>query len=501
VSDIIRDAIIRLHLELVKGGVDTSDLSGVTKAIEQQQSAVKKVGQEIEQNKRSAKEFATAMKAVPEDWGKLFKSKSEAQNFAYQQYGDRGQQYLKDDPEHIAYLKRMQDLQGGAGDKAEEFGRKTELSYQQAGRGALQLTRGLAMLATSSGEVTQKMLQNLIAIEGASQLVTGVAGLAKFSSGLDLLGKSALGATGLIAAGLGIATAYGAELEKETKRLEGLDQRYQKLREHGATLARQQESIKTTSTSVGADETSVEVDRIAKQAAQLAEIRNRRGELGSAASESESARLAARQQRESAESLIKKNELNTSGGRQFWDFLNSPSIWGPLGRKSQGDLLKEQRNRAAGRETAAGGEESGFIGSSIEQANRERDILQKQRDDAIRQEEERGKLREQALKDQMSSESPFDKSRNKMAKSMFDVRQFQIQQELENTGTTKATDFAYGRSFEQQQGLGIQNETAGNVQRIKQDTDKSLAIVADIIRSLSEQLARLKSELDAAHDN
>src|SRR4051794_16448606 len=137
--DIIRDAIIRLRLEMAKGGFDSSE---AVKVFEQQVAAAKKVEQQIEKNKQSFKQFGGV---VPEDWGKLFKGRADAQNFAYQQYGDRGAQYLKDDPAHIAALKRMELLEK-EGEKTEEFGRKSEASYVQAGRGVLQLTRGLAML-------------------------------------------------------------------------------------------------------------------------------------------------------------------------------------------------------------------------------------------------------------------------------------------------------------------------------------------------------------------
>src|ERR1044072_3850696 len=104
-NDVIREATILIRYKAEKSKLEGPELSQAVKAHEE-------IAKASERTARAYRHTATAAKdlppAVPADWDKLFKSRADARNFAYQQHGERGLNYLKDDPEHIATLKRHQ---------------------------------------------------------------------------------------------------------------------------------------------------------------------------------------------------------------------------------------------------------------------------------------------------------------------------------------------------------------------------------------------------------
>src|SRR4051812_40434646 len=134
-SDVIRQAVIELTLRLKKEGLDGGS-GGLNKFYEQQTKAAKEAEKQTQQKNRTMRESA-----------------------------------------HVH----------------EEFGRRSALAFAHAGHGALQLTRGIALLAASGEGDTKKLLENLVKIEGAVSVARGAANLARLAAEFGPVGVAVSG--------------------------------------------------------------------------------------------------------------------------------------------------------------------------------------------------------------------------------------------------------------------------------------------------------------------
>lgn len=108
--------------------------------------------------------------------------------------------------EQITASQEIRPVMQEAGRTTEEFGVKSVQSFAKAGRGALQLTRAIALFAASNEQDTQRILQGLISIEVG---VSAVGGAYKLLSSSVLVGVAA-SLTPVTATILAIGTALTA---------------------------------------------------------------------------------------------------------------------------------------------------------------------------------------------------------------------------------------------------------------------------------------------------
>lgn len=144
-SEVIRDAIIRLRLEQSKSKLESPDIANLKRSYEDQAKGAKRVQEQVKENVRVMRE---------------------------------------------ATHTNM------------EFGARSAKSFAQAGSSVLQFSRGLALMAASGSKDTQKLLENLVKIEAGVALLKGGAGLLKFVGNLTPVGRAIAVVTGLVTAGV-----------------------------------------------------------------------------------------------------------------------------------------------------------------------------------------------------------------------------------------------------------------------------------------------------------
>jgi hypothetical protein len=106
---------------------------------------------------------------------------------------------------------------GQAAATTDTFGAKANESFTVAGRGAMQFSRGLALMAAAGGDSTQKMLQDILLLEAATQLGTGAANIARYAENWGGLGLAVAG-TGIALAGVVLGSEqFNAITEKGIK--------------------------------------------------------------------------------------------------------------------------------------------------------------------------------------------------------------------------------------------------------------------------------------------
>lgn len=156
-GDVIRDAIIRLKIELQKTRIESPEFSTVKRAYEEQAKSVKEVGKATEETQRVVKESAHHHKA---------------------------------------------------------FGEEAYHSYKHAAEGAIGFARGIALLTASGEEDTRKLLESFAKIEAATALAKGAMNLSKFAAGFGPLGIAVAAVSAVATTGALVWSRY-AEAERK----------------------------------------------------------------------------------------------------------------------------------------------------------------------------------------------------------------------------------------------------------------------------------------------
>jgi hypothetical protein len=219
-SDVIRDALIRIRYEVEKSKLEGPEFSQVAKAHEEVAKAQREVRGTTAALTKEIDVNAIGAQRAGESWT---------------EYTARVQEAITAQSGMAEENKRVRTSFAETSAAHEEFARRSDVSWQTAGRGALQFTRGLALMATSSGETTQKMLENIVKIEAASQLVQGTANIAKFAAGFGPLGMGVAAVSALAAVGATVWDVYAGSEEKAAKATEKHRQEAAKLEEQLAS--------------------------------------------------------------------------------------------------------------------------------------------------------------------------------------------------------------------------------------------------------------------------
>lgn len=173
-SEIIRDAIIRLKLETQRSRIEMPEVDKISRSYEEQRIASEQVRTSVENTQTSVKEAAETNK---------------------------------------------------------RFGVESARAFKDGLEGAIQLTRGMALMSAASEEDTRKLLEMFAKIEAATALTRGVINLGKFAEAFGPIGI----AVGLTTAAVGVGVAawqkYRAELEETKRKADELEDAIARVRE------------------------------------------------------------------------------------------------------------------------------------------------------------------------------------------------------------------------------------------------------------------------------
>jgi hypothetical protein len=291
VSEVIRDAIIRLRLEQGRSKLESPDVANLKRSYEEQAKGAKDVQERVKESVRTTKEATRT---------------------------------------------------------SVEFGARSAKSFAQAGSGALQFSRGLALAMSSGDENTQRLLGNLVKIEAAVATLKGGAQLLKFGPIVTA-----------IAAAVGVATVawtrYNSQLEESKKKHEALREGKEKLNRE---IANEVSLLNRRATAMQGD---------------MADITGMRGRFDQTPKEREQSlnrqRWLLAQQRSESESRLKENTEGMAGmfaglptsianrdfQRQQLDF-----------HRREIEILSEQRDIDQQRRQDAQATQLGYIGKPPE---------------------------------------------------------------------------------------------------------------------------------------
>lgn len=215
-SEVIRDAVIRLRLELQKAKLESPDMGGLKRGYDDQKKAIK------ETEKATSESARTIQKHTEVN---------------------------------------------------EDFGRRSFQSFAHAGHGALQLARGIALMSASGEEDTRKLLESLVKIEAAVNIARGAANLAKFAGEFGALGAAVAGVTVVATAGAAVWSHYAGVVAKATEELKKNKEAHKAASEAESNLQRQRDRNVSQGRAAATD-TLRDPDKLRK--AQEDELRDRR---------------------------------------------------------------------------------------------------------------------------------------------------------------------------------------------------------------------------------
>lgn len=193
-SQVIRDAVIRLKWEQSKAKLEAPDYAPAKRAAEEVKKATVEASAAAKESSRSANTWAAGLRTVSAEY-------KQAQ--AGQQAWAAG----------LAKIKGEQAGAAGATVEAtratvehtrvtQEFGFKSVIHFREAGEGALRMTRGLALLSASGSESLQKLVRQVAIAQGALDIFAGGFKLVTFASKFGQVGLAIAGVTAALSAGV-----------------------------------------------------------------------------------------------------------------------------------------------------------------------------------------------------------------------------------------------------------------------------------------------------------
>jgi hypothetical protein len=297
-----------------------------------------------------------------------------------------------------------------------------------------------------------------------------------------------------VAAAAGSWMLHAQQVERNKKLLEDLASTYDRASKAETKFFAERDMIAGNARTEQTEATQSPSALRAARARELAAIRSGRSEAGTVLANTRASRRGATL---AAERL--RSEASLYPESRWQDFL----LYGPSEAFQNGgdrvayhDRLMKEAQRQEGRARGYGQTEQTSLEQQLAMAGRERDILQKQRDDEIAQEQSRAAAQIANIHSMMSD--PNQKAAIATATAQFTAQQFALSQQAEATGLVPS-GFAYGRSFEQQQGWQVTSASQGNIEQIKRNFETGVKAMIDISAAFQTQLAKLKSDLAAAH--
>jgi hypothetical protein len=433
-SDVIRRAIIELELKLKKSQINAPELSGIKRVYEEQVKGAKQVEQQTKSSSRVIQEAA---------------------------------------------------------ERHEEFGRKSVLAFAHAGHGALQLTRGLALLSASGQEDTQKLLESLVQIEGAVAFAKGAASLGKFAAEFGPVGAAVAGLTAIVSVGAGVWSHYRSEVAKSEEALKKVAEAQAKA---GESERQQQIARQRIASQAQAASTDAELDpsrRFAALNAELTARRAARAERGQLGRNTE----AVIRREEGLAALFGRRAIAAAGPRDMDQVARGggPGFGSPASFQAEA----ERHAKSAEQHRQFRSQE---IEADIADAEREQQLLQDRTQARLDQAKQREEAQLENVRRYVNPESPNDKAAVALATAQFQSQQLALSQQMESTGRIPS-GFAYGRTFEQQQGFQISAGARNEENTIREEGSKAAKEIVEVLKEFRNTLVEFKKQVDSGNDH
>ncbi len=384
----------------------------------------------------------------------------------------------------------------------EDFGRRSFTAFAHAGHGVLQLGRGLALLSASSEQDTQKILESLLKIEAGVSIAKGGANLIKFASEFGVLGIAVAGAGAAVAAGATIWSHFHDEVERSEAALKKVAEAHKVASEAERQLMHEREQNQIRGRASQSDAEADPVKRRAAQAEELAKLRAERAERAESAANTEKAIAKAEEAARSAE--INAGKFTEGGGVSLDDVARGG---GPrYGTTREGSLKEAERQKKVADDLRKQRESQ--VESDMAGAQREKDILDEQRNAQTEQIRKQEENRIAAMRKADENASPQDKARREMEDLRYNMQRQQFNATQPSFGgamgfglfgaTGAAAMGTMGAATPQDiREAGTHAQANRDVDKVNEESTKAVKQVAAILTTLNDELAKLK----VAHPN
>ncbi len=457
-SEVIRRAIVEMEIRQKRGG-GASD-AGIKRGFEEQTKASKEIERQHDRNNRAARESARAH---------------------------------------------------------EEFGQKSVRALAQAGQGALQFTRGLALMATSGQEDTQKLLENLIKIEAAVAILGGAGRAAKampeIRTGIlaatvafdrflvtATASQTVVAALGIVmapiaAAGAAIAGSWALqnrEIERQKKLLEGLRQEHNKASQAESALMAAQAANKVVGRSAMTDANLSPTERMAAQDRELKQIREERQYIRD---ETKASDEAARQLRQKAGR--NRSERETLPDSLFRGLMMGWSSAGAIGEATaKRDRLLKDATEMEGTANQFTGRASMSAQHGFALAQREKQILDERSSYRISQVRSRENQQIEGMRHADQTLDPMEQWQRNNEKYMFEMQK-KRQQPFVDAFAPGMSQIHKSMSMQDLREGGIHMQANEDAQRIQQEGTEAVQAMIGVLNYMKEEATRFRAEVTA----
>lgn len=414
---------------------------------------------------------------------------------------------LQEDKELESVRKSLKETSGAY----EEFGRRSTAAYQSSLEGVSNLTRGLALLGTDGTADAHRLLEKVVAIQGAVDVMRGGMQLAR-------LGPVVGGVTGTVLAGAAAWMAYSNQIEKSKKALKELDDIARAHREgEDRTRASQAENNRRSKTEI-TDAAILAETREKRRKEEESDIRKSLAETATmrsayeAAAAKESAFGAAAKGREASYRDMASESFWKGSPLQSWRLTDRANREKEAAEKSAknyeenlGNQLRGGEQEAADRRRLLGIEQSRYQDnvSAIERSRDAEQAILRGRLDAMRAADDAMSPTARAKRER--EDDQYNRKRGQFAGAIGGLPTFAgpggdlINSALGMAATTTPQQIREG-------GLQYQGFAAGlnadkQITDVSQAFEKTFADMRDMIRRVDNANAELKRKLDSAHTN
>lgn len=279
----------------------------------------------------------------------------------------------------------------------EEFGRRSSYAYSRGLGGIMEFGRGLALMVADGTEGNEKLLQSIVKIQAGTDLLRGGFLMAR-------LGPELRGVAAVVSAGAAAWLLYSQQVERAKQQLKELATEHAKAIQAEEKFQAEQAHLAAKTRGDRTDATQVPSARRAAQAAELAAIRNERGEFTSGIGGIDASRQATERGAERARSQA------SALPRSFFDSIMTGEFFEDHGstRAAEGILRRQSLEKRAGIMAKSAQDQGHEAITSTQQqlanAQREREILESQRDYEYGQLEAKHKGQLESLGDLPSAE-------------------------------------------------------------------------------------------------
>lgn len=226
----IRDAVIRIRTEHQKAKLEAPDASAYQRALEEAAKAAERAAaaeRELEKARRESGKREQENAPVEVDHLARIRATSAANRErdatlrgtydAHQRLKDAVAELAGTERSRVDSLAASQPVLDQVSQAYDEFGIRSTRSLANAGKGAIQLTRAIALMSATGEEDTRKLLDNLIKVEAGVAALKGGSQLFQVAAAFGPIGIAAAAVATAVGVGVVAWKRYTAGLEEAAK--------------------------------------------------------------------------------------------------------------------------------------------------------------------------------------------------------------------------------------------------------------------------------------------